>query len=659
MEPTWGDWRKENELLKKQSTHLSVIGLSCAISAHRSFCHDFAMALREREGQRLQHPDIFTQKTDYDLSAYYNQALARKEQLSHSDGDDMPTNSIILALPKAFERVRTEVAAEDSVKFVVYNHLDDMADQLNKIPISAAMLWVWPEKMPRSDQMRRSMQAVERHLQCGGTLDCFPPPFEKMRRDEWEELRKVCIEVVRMLTGPARGLITLTFIMTKLIFVYVISLIINGNEKAMCFLLFYELAGIIGTAHLLGKFNIKAGNFGVWMSPSYALSQGVLLQGKIDKRNILSFFVHGSIFLLILYMYEYQLDKLTKIFCRKTYVEKSNIPDSEDVIQEREHVQNNASLFTLTVQNLTKYYGSNCALKGVTFGVRNEDCFGLIGPSGAGKTSAFAIITGSRFANNGSVHIGEQYVNRTQGIGYCPQFDAALPHLSCKQNMVIIAGIIGYKEPSSIVEQMLRFLDLEKHAKKAFSNCSGGQRRRVNIGIALLNPSKLVILDEPTAGIDPKTRRHIWKLLKQMRSKGRALVLSSHSMEECEALCSRLGVLVKGRFVAIGASQTLKSKYANNYFLLTILKSLEDRKKVINAVLSTFPSSELVTKQEDTLNLKFKIPRREGDKLSELYEKAQTMATSLSLSDFSLLQGSLEDVFEFLNKKYGEENLDV
>ncbi|VDN25308.1 unnamed protein product [Cylicostephanus goldi] len=131
------------------------------------------MALREKEGQRLQHPEILT---DYDLSAYYNQALARKEQFSPMDGDDMPTNSIILTLPKAFERVLAEVVLENSVKFVSYNHLDDMADQLNKIPISAAMLWVWPEKMPRSDQMRRSMQAVERHLQCGGTLDCFPPP---------------------------------------------------------------------------------------------------------------------------------------------------------------------------------------------------------------------------------------------------------------------------------------------------------------------------------------------------------------------------------------------------------------------------------------------------------------------------------------------------
>ncbi|KIH59670.1 hypothetical protein ANCDUO_10090 [Ancylostoma duodenale] len=89
---------------------------------------------------------------------------------------------------------------------------------------------------------------------------------------------------------------------------------------------------------------------------------------------------------------------------------------------------------------------------------------------------------------------------------------------------------------------------------------SGGQRRRVGIGVALMNPSKLVILDEPTAGIDPKTRHDIWGLLKKMRLSGKAIVLSSHSMEECEALCSRIGVLVKGRLVAIGASQALKTR---------------------------------------------------------------------------------------------------
>ncbi|KAL6738968.1 hypothetical protein Aduo_012464 [Ancylostoma duodenale] len=131
--------------------------------------------------------------------------MAGKEHLKQFDDDDMHTNSIILALPQSFAKVETEIEREPSIKSVVYNHLDDMADQLNKIAISASILWVWPNRMPRSDQMRRCMQAIERHLQCGGTLDCFPAPFEKCSKDEWNDLRRACIEAVRMLTGPARG----------------------------------------------------------------------------------------------------------------------------------------------------------------------------------------------------------------------------------------------------------------------------------------------------------------------------------------------------------------------------------------------------------------------------------------------------------------------
>ncbi|KHJ97147.1 ABC transporter, ATP-binding protein [Oesophagostomum dentatum] len=211
------------------------------------------------------------------------------------------------------------------------------------------------------------------------------------------------------------------------------------------------------------------------------------------------------------------------------------------------------------------YFLVHCILadcvKRTSYGVRAEDCFGLVGASGAGKTSTFDIITGLRFANDGHVFIGNQYVNSTQGIGYCPQFDAMLPRLSCRLNMTIIAGLIGYRYPEKVVEEMLRFLELQQHANKAFGRCSGGQRRRISIGVALLNPSKLVILDEPTAGIDPKTRHRVWALLQAVRISGRALLLSSHSMEECEAICSRIGILVKGRLTAIGPSQALKTMY--------------------------------------------------------------------------------------------------
>uniref|UniRef100_A0A183GJ37 TAFII55_N domain-containing protein n=1 Tax=Heligmosomoides polygyrus TaxID=6339 RepID=A0A183GJ37_HELPZ len=146
--------------------------LSCAISAHRQFCHDFAAAVKEREGVRLAHPPIFSHHPGYDISAYYAQAMVRREQISEQGSDDMPTNSIILAVPKSFGRVLTDFEPEPTVKFVVYNHPGDMADQLDKLPISAAV-------------------AIERHLQCGGTLDCFPAPFEKLRQDLWEQMCRV------------------------------------------------------------------------------------------------------------------------------------------------------------------------------------------------------------------------------------------------------------------------------------------------------------------------------------------------------------------------------------------------------------------------------------------------------------------------------------
>ncbi|KHJ97892.1 hypothetical protein OESDEN_02131, partial [Oesophagostomum dentatum] len=149
----------------------------------------------------------------------------------------------------------------------------------------------------------------------------------------------------------------------------------------------------------------------------------------------------------------------------------SDIPDGQDVVEERNRVEVDVSKFALAVQDLTKYYGSICAIKKTTYGVKAEDCFGLVGASGAGKTSTFDIITGLRYPNSGRVFIGDQFVNRAQGIGYCPQFDAMSPRLSCRQNMVIIAGLIGYKKPGLIVDEMLRFLRVTEHRNKAFGSC--------------------------------------------------------------------------------------------------------------------------------------------------------------------------------------------
>ncbi|KIH50757.1 hypothetical protein ANCDUO_19161 [Ancylostoma duodenale] len=131
--------------------------------------------------------------------------MARRHQITTEYEDDMPGNPIIIAMPQSFSRVLKDVNEPPTVKFIVYSHFGDMADQLNKLPISSSIVWVWPNNMPTSRDMILVQQAVERHLQCGGTLDLIPPPFENSREKDWRRIAEVCREMAQFLTGPARG----------------------------------------------------------------------------------------------------------------------------------------------------------------------------------------------------------------------------------------------------------------------------------------------------------------------------------------------------------------------------------------------------------------------------------------------------------------------
>ncbi|VDP17421.1 unnamed protein product [Heligmosomoides polygyrus] len=210
-------------------------------------------------------------------------------------------------------------------------------------------------------------------------------------------------------------------------------------------------------------------------------------------------------------------------------------------------------------QGLTKYYGKTCVLKGTTYGVRYSDCFGLVGASGAGKTTTFAIITGSTLPNSGLAILGNRPVHGNAIVGYCPQFDSLLGCLSAFQNMEIVAGLVGQLRRFSYTPSIS--LSYTISLEHCCTYVCGGQKRRISVGVAMLSLSPCLILDEPTAGIDPEARRDVWKLLDGELDEGRSLLLSSHSMEECEAHCSRIGVLCRGRLIAIGDSQTLKNRF--------------------------------------------------------------------------------------------------
>ncbi|KHJ83377.1 hypothetical protein OESDEN_16926 [Oesophagostomum dentatum] len=185
------------------------------------------------------------------------------------------------------------------------------------------------------------------------------------------------------------------------------------------------------------------------------------------------------------------------------------------------------------------------------------------------------------------------------------------------------------------------------HADKLIRYYSGGQRRKISVGLALLAPTKIIILDEPSAGIDPKARREIWEVLSMMRdSSESSLLLTSHSMDECEALCSRIAILQKGRMIAIGTSQQLKSRFGNSFTITMVAPRLEERDDVIKGVQRAFPDATLKTPKESlTLSLKWQIPRRETDRWSTLFREVQSLAASLGVVDFCVTQSSLEETF--------------
>ncbi|KAH7698942.1 ABC transporter ced-7, partial [Aphelenchoides avenae] len=210
--------------------------------------------------------------------------------------------------------------------------------------------------------------------------------------------------------------------------------------------------------------------------------------------------------------------------------------EDEDVTKERERMLETSDFdLALSVRDLYKFFGSLCAVRKLTFGVGRDDCFGLVGVNGAGKTTTFDILTGVTCQSSGSATVEAVNVLNRPAIGYCPQVDALSPDLTGRETLTLIGLLNGLKGVKSRVEKVLESIRLADQGDKLVEHCSGGQKRRISIGVALMSSSKLIMLDEPTAGVDPRTRRYVWDLLTALRRQNVALLLTSHSMEECEA----------------------------------------------------------------------------------------------------------------------------
>lgn len=202
------------------------------------------------------------------------------------------------------------------------------------------------------------------------------------------------------------------------------------------------------------------------------------------------------------------------------------------------------------------------------------ECFGLLGVNGAGKTSTFKMLTGDEIISSGNAYVqGLSMKNKMNDIytriGYCPQFDALLDVLTGRQTLRIFCLLRGI--PSSqirfVSEDLAKSFEFSKHLDKQTRHYSGGNKRKLSAALALMGSPPVAYMDEPTTGMDPAARRSLWNMVCRVRDLGKSIVLTSHSMEECEALCTRLAIMVNGELKCIGSTQHLKNKYSKGIVL--------------------------------------------------------------------------------------------
>jgi lipooligosaccharide transport system ATP-binding protein len=240
----------------------------------------------------------------------------------------------------------------------------------------------------------------------------------------------------------------------------------------------------------------------------------------------------------------------------------------------------------VTVKGLTKYYGSLKAVNNIDFEILKAECFGFLGPNGAGKTTVMRIIYCFMPPTSGDVKVFGMDVTQDPSrikacIGVMPQDDNLDPDLSVFENLIVYARYFDMpkKESSPLAQELLEFVGMTEKAHVKIGDLSGGMKRGLILARALINNPELLILDEPTTGLDPHSRRSVWEKLNYLKSKNTTLVLTTHYMEEAEKLCDRVAIMDSGKIVTIDSPTRLVSLHGGNLedvYLKLTGKSLKD-----------------------------------------------------------------------------------
>ncbi len=303
-----------------------------------------------------------------------------------------------------------------------------------------------------------------------------------------------------------------------------------------------------------------------------------------------------------------------------------------------------SSVPAISIQSLTKFYRRFKALDQVSFEVEEGIFFGFLGPNGAGKTTTINAITGLANFQGGRIQVFgfdvlKDYRQSRALIGLVPQEFNFDPFLSAEQILTFEGGYFGLtpREAKARAYELLESFDLMKKRKEGYKKLSGGMKRRLLIARALMHRPKILILDEPTAGVDVELRHKLWEFLRELNRQGITIFLTTHYIEEAEKLCSRIGVIHEGRIIALDPTETLIRKMTADQvelFLKNPLAELPDELASLDVELAE--------------GRKIRFEEREGvvqTLLKTLYEKG------IEIERINVRRPTLEDAFLKLTKK--------
>ncbi|WP_055069849.1 ABC transporter ATP-binding protein [Clostridium massiliamazoniense] len=236
----------------------------------------------------------------------------------------------------------------------------------------------------------------------------------------------------------------------------------------------------------------------------------------------------------------------------------------------------------IKISNLRKEYGNFLAVKDLSLSINEGDIFGLLGPNGAGKSTTISIICGILKATSGVVEIFNKDLNKnkkliSKEIGLVPQSIALYENYSAYENVKFFASLYGLKgkKLEEAITRSLEFTGLLEFKDKRAGEFSGGMMRRLNIACAIAHSPKLIIMDEPTVGIDPQSRNHILEFVKKLNEGGATIIYTTHYMEEVEALCNNIAIIDHGEIIAKGSPKELKEGL-RDYKVLNIIVENND-----------------------------------------------------------------------------------